>query len=85
VRSANEWREFWRDSGERELTGLLAETWPPAADGDATRIATLLGSRAPRGALAGELGRMRAERGAPANEGEDEAAAARIDAWFAAA
>jgi hypothetical protein len=84
VRSANEWREFWRDRGERELTALLAQTWPPARDGDATRIATLLGSRAPADALSAELGRMRDGRAAP-NDDEDAAAADTILAWFASA
>ena len=38
TRSASEWREFWRDRGERELAALLEELEPHA-----TRIATLLG------------------------------------------
>ena len=84
TRSANEWREFWRERGERELAGLLAEAWPPARSGDATRIATLLGSRAPAGALSAELGRMRAGRAAP-DDGEDAAAAERIRTWFESA
>src|SRR5205085_492974 len=77
--------EFRRERGERELAELLVRTWPPTADGDATRIATLLGSRAPGDALAAELGRMRSERGAPANDGEDAEAAAAIAGWFATA
>jgi hypothetical protein len=81
TRSAGEWRDFWRERGERELTDLLAETWPPARDGDATRVATLLGSRAPADAVAAELGRMREGRAAP-DEAEDEAAAQKIIAWF---
>jgi hypothetical protein len=85
TRTANEWREFWRDRGERELIELLGERWPPAADGDAARIATLLGSRAPNGALAAELARMRAERGAAPDDAEDAAAAERIEDWFAGA
>jgi hypothetical protein len=84
MRSATEWREFWRDRGERELTDLLARTWPPARDGDATRVATLLGSRAPADALQAELGRMRYGR-APGNDDEDAAASTRILAWFEAA
>jgi hypothetical protein len=84
VRSATEWREFWRDRGERELAGLLAAAWPPARDADATRIATLLGSRASAEALTRELGRMRQGR-TPANDAGDAAAAARILAWFEAA
>jgi hypothetical protein len=84
MRRAAEWREFWRECGERELAGLLAAAWPPARDGDATRVATLLGSRAPAEALARELARMRQGR-APANDAEDAAAADRIVAWFEAA
>jgi len=53
TRSANEWRDFWRDRGERELALLLGELAPHT-----TRVATLLGSRAPRSALAAELGRI---------------------------
>jgi hypothetical protein len=85
TRNANEWRAFWRERGERELAALLDETWPPARAGDATRIATLLGSRAPAGALAAELGRMRSERDDGQNRAEDEAAAAAIANWFALA
>jgi hypothetical protein len=83
ARSASEWRDFWRERGERELTKVLDRTWPPTARGDATRIATLLGSRAPADALAAELGRMRSERGAPSNDAEDAQAAAAIAGWFA--
>ena len=54
TRSANEWRDFWRDRGERELASILDEYEPHL-----TRIATLLGSRAPREALVAELGRIR--------------------------
>ena len=70
TRSANEWREFWATRGERELAELLGDLSPHA-----TRIATLLGSRAPRSAIAAELGRIAA--GEP-----DEQLAARIHAWF---
>ena len=84
MRNATEWREFWRDRGERELAAVLGAAWPPARDRDATRIATLLGSRAPAEALTHELGRMRQGR-APANDAEDAAAADRIVAWFEAA
>ena len=38
-RSANEWRDFWRDGGERELATQLDELEPYSV-----RIATLLGS-----------------------------------------
>jgi hypothetical protein len=81
TRTAAEWREFWRDRGERELTDLLVQTWAPARDGDATRVATLLGSRAPAAAVTAELGRMRQGRAAP--DGAEDAAAARtIVSWF---
>ena len=82
---ARGWRHFWRERGERELDALLAETWAPAWVGAAARVATLLGSRASAGALAGELRRMRAERGEAANDSEDAAVAARVSAWFAEA
>jgi hypothetical protein len=84
TRTAAEWRDFWRGRGERELADLLARAWPPARDGDATRVATLLGSRAPADALRAELGRMRAGRAA-ADDAEDAAAADTILAWFATA
>jgi hypothetical protein len=78
TRSANEWRDFWRDRGERELAQLLDEYEPHM-----TRIATLLGSRAPRDALAAELGRIRAhELRAPADARRDDEIAARIHDWF---
>ncbi|HEX6491851.1 MAG TPA: hypothetical protein VF002_10835 [Gaiellaceae bacterium] len=79
---ARGWRYFWHERGERELATLLAEAWPPARGGDATRIATLLGSRASAGALAKELRRMRAEHGEPANDAEDADVGARVSAWF---
>ena len=69
-RSANEWRDFWRDGGLQELEGLLGELAPHAA-----RVATLLGSNAPKGALAAELGRIR--NGRP----DDELATTVYD-WF---
>jgi hypothetical protein len=53
-RSANEWRDFWRDGGERELNSQLEEFAPFSV-----RIATLLGSNAPERALVAELGRIR--------------------------
>jgi hypothetical protein len=53
-RAANEWRDFWRDGGTRELAARLGDLAPHA-----TRVATLLGSNAPVGALAAELGRIR--------------------------
>ena len=70
VRSANEWRDFWATRGERELAELLGDLAPHA-----TRIATLLGSRAPQSALAAELGRIR-------NGEPDDVLAARIHGWF---
>jgi hypothetical protein len=70
TRTANEWRDFWATRGERELNELLGDLAPHA-----TRIATLLGSRAPRAALAAELGRI--EDGPP-----DHALAERIADWF---
>jgi hypothetical protein len=92
-RSASEWRDFWRDGGEVELRALLREAWPPleaAADDEcahhATRVATLLGSRAPVEALAADLGRIRAhELGLGPEPAVDHAAAARIHGWFSAA
>jgi len=70
TRNANEWREFWSTRGERELAALLGDLAPHA-----TRVATLLGSRAPRAALAAELGRI---KGTP----PDHDLAARIGDWF---
>ena len=72
-RAANEWRDFWRDGGLQELERLLGDLAPLA-----TRVATLLGSNAPRHALAAELGRIRG--GGPAAELAD-----RVYDWFHAA
>jgi hypothetical protein len=90
-RSASDWRGWWAAGGERELRAVLREAWPPLAETDdetcahlATRLATLLGSRAPVKALAAELGRMRAELGAEPEQAEDLTAAARIEGWFPA-
>jgi hypothetical protein len=81
TRSANEWRDFWRDRGERELAELLDEF-----EAHTTRVATLLGSRAPERALAEELARIREhELGLAADPKRDEHVAARIHAWFEAA
>jgi hypothetical protein len=81
ARSANEWRDFWRDRGERELAQLLDEYEPHL-----TRVATLLGSRAPREALAAELGRIRvhelAKEPDPHRDGE---VARRVHDWFESA
>jgi len=77
-RSANEWRDFWRDGGERELHAQLAEFAPHSV-----RIATLLGSNAPLRALVAELGRIRVhELELPANPSRDAEVADRVYAWF---
>ena len=80
-RGANEWRDFWRDGGERELHARLEEFAPHSV-----RIATLLGSNAPQRALVAELGRIREHelRHSP-DRGRDAEVAARIYAWFEAA
>ncbi len=77
-RGANEWRDFWRDGGERELAARLEEFEPYSV-----RIATLLGSNAPQRALVAELGRIRAhELALPPDPERDAAVAERIYAWF---
>jgi hypothetical protein len=77
-RSANEWRDFWRDGGERELHAQLEEFAPYSV-----RIATLLGSSAPLRALVAELGRIREhELRTPADPARDEELAARVYGWF---
>jgi hypothetical protein len=77
-RSANEWRDFWRDGGERELAAHLDELAPFSV-----RIATLLGSGAPERALVAELGRIRThELQAPADPLRDAELAQRIRTWF---
>ena len=77
-RSANEWRDFWRDGGERELNSQLEEFAPYSV-----RIATLLGSNAPERALVAELGRIREHELKAARDPEREAAvASRVYAWF---
>jgi len=77
-RNANEWRDFWRDGGERELHAQLAEFAPHSV-----RIATLLGSNAPERALVAELGRIREhELDGPADPDRDAELAARVYAWF---
>jgi hypothetical protein len=77
-RSANEWRDFWRDGGERELAAQLDEFEPYSV-----RIATLLGSAAPLRAVVSELGRIREhELGAPPAPARDAEVAARIYDWF---
>ena len=77
-RSANEWRDFWRDGGERELAAQLEEFEPHSV-----RIATLLGSAAPLRAIVAELSRIRAhELGLPPDPVRDEDIARRIHEWF---
>ena len=77
-RSANEWRDFWRDGGEREFAAQLDEFEPYSV-----RIATLLGSGSPERALAAELGRIREhELCASADPSRDAELARRIRAWF---
>ena len=77
-RSANEWRDFWREGGERELHAQLDEFARYSV-----RIATLLGSNAPLRALVAELGRIRALalRRSPDSD-RDVELASRIYGWF---
>jgi hypothetical protein len=80
-RGANEWRDFWRDGGERELHARLEEFAPYSV-----RIATLLGSNAPLRAVVAELGRIREhELAAPADPDRDAELAAHVYAWFESA
>jgi hypothetical protein len=80
-RSANEWRDFWRDGGERELHAQLGEFAPYSV-----RIATLLGSNAPERALAAELARIREhELKVPRDPERDGELASRVYAWFESA
>jgi len=77
--TAAEWRAFWKQRGMRELEELLPAGYEPYA----TRVATLLGSRASNGALAAELGRIRGdELGLPPDPHADAAAAGTIAHWF---
>jgi hypothetical protein len=92
TKGAAEWREFWRARGMLELARVLEESWPPIAAANpaerescAFRVASLLGSRAPRAALAEELGRVRRDFGLPAAPDEDEGSAAAITSWFTSA
>lgn len=80
-RGANEWRDFWRDGGERELHARLDEFAPFSV-----RVATLLGSNAQQRALVAELGRIREhELDGPADPERDAEVARRIYAWFESA
>ncbi len=77
-RSANEWRDFWRDGGERELDAQLDEFASYSV-----RIATLLGSNAPPRALVAELGRIREHELKAASDSERDAEVAeRVCTWF---
>ncbi|MFL5920548.1 MAG: hypothetical protein ACJ75Q_01325 [Gaiellaceae bacterium] len=87
---AREWREFWQVRGMRELRLVLWTCWdaiggtsPDEYDAYAFRVASLLGSRASREALAEELGRIRRDelRAEPSPE-EDARAAEKIGDWF---
>lgn len=90
---AADWREFWRSRGMQELRALLEGRWEPlaaaapeAADACAFRIASLLGSRASRRAIAAELGRIRwGELSLVPAPYVDAEAAAAIATWFAVA
>jgi hypothetical protein len=77
--TAAEWRMFWQERGMRELGMLLPAGYEPYA----TRVATLLGSRASNAALAAELGRIRAdELGLEPDPPADAATAQTIARWF---
>ena len=80
-RSANEWRDFWRDGGERELHAQLEDFAPYSV-----RIATLLGSNAPQRALVAELGRIREhELKSEPDPERDAELASQVYAWFQSA
>jgi hypothetical protein len=91
--SAGDWRAFWQARGMRELQLLLWAAWDPLDgghpgeyDAHALRVASLLGSRAPRDAIAAELGRIRRDEfGLEPVPNEDARAADKITAWFEAA
>ena len=77
-RGANEWRDFWRDGGERDLAARLDELEPFSV-----RVATLRGSNAPLKALVAELARIREhELHAPPDPARDEELATRVYDWF---
>jgi hypothetical protein len=90
-RSAREWREFWSERGMRELNLLLWGAWDPIGAGVpldeyagyVPRIASLLGSRASRDAIANELERIARESMALDLEADvHREAAAKIIDWF---
>jgi hypothetical protein len=92
TKGAVEWREFWRERGMRELALELEERWPPLREASpvereacAFRVASLLGSRAPRAALAEEFGRVRRGFELPGSADEDERSAGAITSWFVSA
>jgi hypothetical protein len=88
--SAAEWREFWKARGMAELQLVLWASWDPIGgtppdeyDALAFRIASLLGSRASRGALVEELGRIRRdELRIEADPERDAYAAEKVADWF---
>jgi hypothetical protein len=88
--TAREWREFWRVRGMRELQLVLWASWDPIGGtppGEyhayAFRIASLLGSRASRDALADELGGIRRDKiGIEPNRQQDAYAAEKIGDSF---
>ena len=76
----------------RELARVLEESWPPLAEATTVerescsfRVASLLGSRAPRAALAEELGRVRRDDELPGSSDEDERSAGALTSWFMSA
>ena len=82
-RSASEWRSFWHQGGEAELCEVLRDVWSSDTSvAQAERVALLLGSAAPVRALAGELGRLRAESGLEPDADADRDAAEKVDEWF---
>jgi len=91
--SAGDWRAFWQARGMRELQLLIWAAWDPMDEaslgeyeGYGLRIASLLGRRASREAIAAELGRIRRdELELEPDPAEDARAATKITDWFEAA
>jgi hypothetical protein len=91
--SARDWPTFWQARGMRELQLLIWAACDPLDDGSpgehdgyGVRIASLLGSRPSREAIAAELGRIRRdELELEPDPAEDARAATKITAWFEAA